>query len=178
VLLWFFATIKEGFMAFHVCVSCSSPFLAVDSICPHCGAALAPRKNMLITALLGLGLMGCGDTGKVDSSEPSGEPTVEPAIEPDNVEPPYGVGDLDVDQDGFYIDDCDDEDPAAFPGAAENDSTSDCMRDADNDGYGDSEPSNPDVTPGTDCNDEDATIHPNAEDPEGDGIDSNCDGIE
>ena len=32
--------------------------------------------------------------------------------------------------------DCDDLDPFTFPGSAENDSATSCMRDADGDGYG------------------------------------------
>ena len=49
--------------------------------------------------------------------------------------------------------DCDDLDPFAFPGSAENDSATDCMRDVDGDGYGDSNPTNSNVTSGTDCDD-------------------------
>ncbi len=31
---------------------------------------------------------------------------------------------------------------------------------------------------GDDCDDSDASIHPGADDPEGDGIDQNCDGVD
>lgn len=40
--------------------------------------------------------------------------------------------------------------------------------DNDNDGYEES----------VDCDDNDADIHPDADDPEGDGIDQNCDGVD
>jgi hypothetical protein len=54
--------------------------------------------------------------------------------------------------------DCDDEDAYTFIGAAELDDDLDaCMRDHDEDGYGDINPPEG-VTPGVDCDDEDATI--------------------
>ena len=49
--------------------------------------------------------------------------------------------------------DCDDLDPFTFPGSAENDSSTGCMRDVDGDGYGDSAPTNTSVSAGTDCDD-------------------------
>ncbi|MCH9683999.1 MAG: hypothetical protein K0V04_21375 [Deltaproteobacteria bacterium] len=58
-------------------------------------------------------------------------------------------------------DDCDDDDPNTFPGAAPNDSADACMRDADGDDWGDTNPP-PGVDPGTDCLDDDATIFPGA----------------
>lgn len=45
--------------------------------------------------------------------------------------------------------------------------------DADGDGY----PNN-DCVETVDCDDDDAAIYPGADDPEGDGIDQNCDGID
>ncbi len=44
----------------------------------------------------------------------------------------------DDDGDGFYscVDDCDDTDEFTYPGAAFNDSTTECLTDADGDGYG------------------------------------------
>ncbi|MEC7985676.1 MAG: MopE-related protein [Myxococcota bacterium] len=103
---------------------------------------------------------------------------MEPAIEPSNVEPPYGVGEMDWDGDGFLVDvdDCDDEDSNAYPGAAPLDSATACMRDFDGDGYGDMEPVNSEVQPGTDCDDMDININPGTNDTPGDGTDSNCDG--
>ncbi|MFH1468369.1 MAG: MopE-related protein [Pseudomonadota bacterium] len=52
--------------------------------------------------------------------------------------------------------DCDDAGPQAavtFPGAARLESATACMQDADGDGWGDSAPANPAVTPGHDCDD-------------------------
>ena len=71
-------------------------------------------------------------------------------------------------------DDCADDDPFTFPGAASNDSSNDCMRDNDGDGYGDSSVLGGFVG-GTDCNDADGTIYPTA--PEiCDGLVNTCGG--
>ncbi len=56
-------------------------------------------------------------------------------------------------------DDCDDASAVTFPGAAPNDSTSECMRDADGDDWGALAPP-AGVTPGTDCDDEDPEKNP------------------
>ena len=48
--------------------------------------------------------------------------------------------------------DCDDDDPNTFPGAAPLDSAEACMSDADQDGWGDSNPSHSGDA-GSDCND-------------------------
>jgi hypothetical protein len=68
-------------------------------------------------------------------------------------------------------------DPTAahtMPGIAWFDSATDCMTDVDGDHFGDSSPS-AGVTPGTDCDDGDVNINPNAS--EGcDGIDGDCSG--
>ena len=83
----------------------------------------------------------------------------------------------DADGDGFGSDvDCDDASAVTFPGAAENDSTTDCMKDADNDGYGDSSPAVGGVVPGTDCNDDEDAISPGVMELCEDGIDNDCDG--
>ncbi len=80
----------------------------------------------------------------------------------------------DTDGDGHYAEDtdCDDSDPMAYPGVAtlEADSTA-CMVDGDGDGYGDNDPNHPDVVPGNDCADEDASIlmYSMYEDGDGDG---------
>jgi hypothetical protein len=52
-------------------------------------------------------------------------------------------------------DDCADSDPATFPGAAQTDSAVLCMKDLDDDGYGDTTPP-AGVTPGSDCDDKTA----------------------
>ena len=89
----------------------------------------------------------------------------------------FGAGDAStgcVVPDGFVEndDDCDDASDVTFPGAAEKDSPTACMKDADDDGWGDDSPSGS-VTPGTDCNDNDASL--NQDDSDGDGF-STCDG--
>ncbi|PRP91629.1 hypothetical protein ENSA5_53890 [Enhygromyxa salina] len=59
--------------------------------------------------------------------------------------------------------DCDDEDANTFPGAAELDDPADaCMTDADDDGWGDETPSNPNAVPGSDCNDDNVNAFPGA----------------
>lgn len=98
---------------------------------------------------------------------------------------------LDADEDGFgdpdafvflcmtiqgYIEDntdCDDSDARTFPGAAEQDSLIDCMRDGDLDGYGDINTASG-VTPGTDCDDANEAISPGAVE-SCNGIDDDCD---
>ena len=74
--------------------------------------------------------------------------------------------------------DCDDLDPFTFPGSAENDSSTSCMRDVDADGYGDSAPTNTSVTAGTDCDDMQPSISPVGTELPADGVDQNCDGYE
>jgi hypothetical protein len=89
-----------------------------------------------------------------------------------------GGGCRDLDGDGFECDeDCDDTDANTYPGAAETDSTTDCMTDADGDGYGDDSPASG-VTAGTDCDDSDAAFSPGATEGIGDQVDQNCDGAE
>ena len=94
--------------------------------------------------------------------------------------------------------DCDDNDPDSFPGNPLpddcNDVDNDCDGEQDEDGkrdyyldfdhdnYGDSSVtymgcySADYAEEGGDCNDDDATIHPGAEDPPNDGVDQDCDG--
>ena len=72
--------------------------------------------------------------------------------------------------------DCDDTLSTTFPGVASNDSTSDCMADADGDDYGDETVSSG-VVAGTDCDDSEATTYPYADESTGDDVDSNCDGL-
>jgi hypothetical protein len=91
--------------------------------------------------------------------------------------------------------DCDDADPTVHPGARElcNGIDDDCdghveagketfFVDADGDGYGDPDsqhedcgPDEHDVIVADDCDDGDATVHPGADDPCGDDVDSDCD---
>jgi hypothetical protein len=68
---------------------------------------------------------------------------------------------------------CDDGSNVTFPGAAENESSTECRKDADEDGYGDSAPL-PGVQPGGDCDDAEESVHPGA--PQiCDGLNNDCD---
>ncbi|MFH1464123.1 MAG: FG-GAP-like repeat-containing protein [Pseudomonadota bacterium] len=72
--------------------------------------------------------------------------------------------------------DCDDDSAVTFPGAAPDDDREACMRDEDDDGWGDESPP-AGVTAGEDCDDTEAAIHPGAEDDEcSDAVDEDCDG--
>ncbi len=100
---------------------------------------------------------------------------------------------LDADGDGWGVDDdtemacevpsgftdllgdCDDTSADAFPGAAEAESDSTCMLDADGDGYGSDEAISP-TERGTDCDDEDAGSNPGEEEIWYDGVDQSCEG--
>lgn len=87
-----------------------------------------------------------------------------------------GTGTECYDDDGDGVDtcsgDCDDTDAATHPGAAENDHPTDCMRDADGDGWGDATAGSP-IVPGSDC--DDTTLALQQDDEDGDGS-STCDG--
>ena len=71
--------------------------------------------------------------------------------------------------------DCDDTDAFTHPGAAALESETECMRDQDEDDYGDSFVSG-DIVAGLDCNDSDASINPVAVEVAYDGVDNDCDG--
>ena len=73
--------------------------------------------------------------------------------------------------------DCKDNNADAFPGSAELESTTACMEDADNDGYGDESPPSG-VDPGTDCDDSTASTNPGATEGVADGLDQDCNGNE
>jgi hypothetical protein len=101
---------------------------------------------------------------------------------------------LDADGDGYGLDgeseeacevppghsalpgDCDDDDPVAFPGAAETEDPEACMRDADEDGWGDEFPGAAGVEAGTDCDDGSASTNPGQVESWYDGVDADCDG--
>ncbi len=84
----------------------------------------------------------------------------------------------DIDGDGYTDDvDCDDSDPYTYPGAAPNDSPTECMRDADEDDFGDITATG-DIVAGTDCNDSDATIYPGATEIPDDDTDQDCNGAD
>jgi large repetitive protein len=73
--------------------------------------------------------------------------------------------------------DCDDSDIDTFPGAAPNDSSTDCMNDDDGDDWGDDTVSSG-VTAGTDCDDTSASIYVGATEVVADGIDQDCDDVD
>lgn len=70
--------------------------------------------------------------------------------------------------------DCDDADANTFPGAAEVESGTSCMTDADADGYGDGNASGV-VVGGSDCDDADAAVNPAAAETCSTAYDDNCD---
>jgi len=74
------------------------------------------------------------------------------------------VGDGDDPPDGFVNNDndCDDTSEFVFPGAAPNDSKTDCMEDKDEDDWGDDSPAGASTVPGTDCDDDSLTTFPGA----------------
>jgi len=78
-------------------------------------------------------------------------------------------------------DDCDDGDGQTFPGAAPNDDPQACMKDADDDDWGDADPPSggeATIVPGTDCDDANMNTWANCggcKDDDGDGWLSNCD---
>ena len=71
--------------------------------------------------------------------------------------------------------DCDDGSSFTYPGAAYLESFTDCMLDADEDGFGSQSVSQA-VDMGSDCDDGDASIHPNATEV-CDGVDNDCDSL-
>ncbi len=80
------------------------------------------------------------------------------------------AGDYDADNSS----DCDDGSDRTYPGAAYEESTSDCMRDADSDGFGDSAVSAP-IVPGADCDDSLSAVNPDANEDCLTDYDDNCD---
>jgi subtilisin-like proprotein convertase family protein len=81
--------------------------------------------------------------GYGDPSRPAPVATCE------SIQPPSGRAD--------NKSDCDDDAPRTYPGAAEQESQTACMKDADQDGYGASQPPSG-VTAGSDCNDADGSV--------------------
>ncbi len=74
-------------------------------------------------------------------------------------------------------DDCDDSDKKAWPGAAYAESSTDCMKDADADGYG-SDTVTGSVVAGTDCDDSSSRVYPGkSEVCDVADVDEDCDGL-
>ena len=83
---------------------------------------------------------------------------------------------------GFTItggEDCDDIDDttgeSTFPGAATKDGL-ECMKDVDNDEYGDAHPARTGVAAGSDCDDMVSEVYPRAQEHSLDGLDNDCNG--
>lgn len=85
--------------------------------------------------------MWCQDTDGDGFGDPDACTTV-----PDGDTPPANTVNND--------EDCDDASDVTFPGAAPNDSETECLEDKDDDDWGDSTPSGPGTTAGTDCDDD------------------------
>jgi hypothetical protein len=121
----------------------------------------------LVLALLACGtpepgLRSKNGTTSVPEPGPSTEPTSAPDLDGDGFSPP---------------DDCDDRNPAAFPGAPDTwydgvDSNCDAANDYDADGDGDSAPA---FNGGGDCNDDDPSRSSEAVRVCGNGVDDDCD---
>ena len=152
-----------------------------------------------------LGLAACldkdhdpADTGAVGTQDgEDGSGGTNPADGTDGTD---GTGPVDADGDGYdETEDCDDDDPSAYPGADEDCSETDrnCdgdptagavdrsigFADADGDGYGDPDRPidgcDPEVAvavDGTDCDDGDDRINPGAEEICDGQVDEDCDG--
>jgi len=128
----------------------------------------------------------------------------EPPAKDDTSQPPDTATSTPMDEDGDGFsppEDCDDTERSVNPLAAEvcNAADDDCdgeidedavdqgtwYADQDEDGYGDAmapvqgceQPDQTSAIPG-DCNDQDPAVRPAAADPEGDGVDSDCDGAD
>jgi hypothetical protein len=67
---------------------------------------------------------------------------------------------VDNDDDGFteFEGDCDDQDKFTFPGAAEHESETACMTDADEDGWGSAGDDTRKWSAGTDCDDDEPRV--------------------
>ena len=119
----------------------------------------------------------CMQVAETETATTGDDTTGEPTTDTPTTGTPGGMYCKDADGDGFgdptmcsdemtpgsvdNDDDCADDNPNAYPGAAEKDSTTACMEDADEDGFGDDMPP-PGVEPGTDCNDDESSIFPDA----------------
>ena len=146
-----------------LCPKCQTHNLQSAHTCHQCTYSFSQKgpSPVIKTAVL-LGMLGCAPL-------PIGEPE-------------YGVPVVDNDGDGLYeFEDCDDSDPTVLGGT-------DYHLDQDGDGFGllgssiivcpGEEIEEGWVEDGTDCDDSDPNIHPEAEETPGDGVDSNCNDLD
>ena len=114
---------------------------------------------------------------------PAGADNTQDTVD-DNCDGVFGdlaSGDLDNDgwaalgTDGVSIVDCDDNNAQTYPGTATHDDEHACMKDDDNDGWGDMNAQSP-IVAGTDCLDDDYWSWPGAAELPGDDIDQDCNG--
>ena len=76
-------------------------------------------------------------------------------------------------------DDCDDDDAMVFPGSVDEANASECMVDADGDGFGDDTPEPDGFVAGSDCDDSDPDVYPGGDETAvKDGKDNDCDGLD
>jgi len=153
------------------------------------------RTGRLAAAFLVALLSGYAD-GRAQTQTKQAPPTIRipppakpaPTVRPGTA-PAETLLEHDSDGDGFVSaalggNDCDDANPNRYPGNTEipNDKDEDCDEqtigelDADRDGFIDSRVSNPRGRTGDDCNDNEATINPNAQELPN-RIDDDCDGL-
>ena len=126
-----------------ICSNCHQHH--IETTCPHCEPSITHSSPVSMSLLLGVSV---GITACIPNHAEYGAPDV-----------PYEA--MDYDGDGFTEDvDCNDSDVYTFPGSAIEDSDTACMTDADGDGYGDANPENESVEPGTDCDDSDPEVNP------------------
>ncbi|MGB1012566.1 MAG: DUF6923 family protein [Nannocystaceae bacterium] len=128
------------------------------------------NTTMTVTDTDGNGTSYCVDADNDGFGDPDNCTNV-----PDGDPPPPGT--VPNDPNDTSDDDCDDSSPETFPGSAENDSETLCMKDLDGDGYGDDDPPMG-VEPGTDCDDDDSDTHPgiDPDNPESCQVDKDMDG--
>jgi len=186
-----------------ICHHCHTHNLDLDNHCHSCERSLSTPAVLPWKAAILLGVVstGCvddkyagepeygvaimdmdGDGFYEDSDCDDNDPNVgEPSTwYSDNDGDGFGnsaIEEVDCNKPDFFVensDDCDDSDATVYPGNNDENGTL-CVLDQDGDGFGEIQAPLP-YDPGTDCNDQEVTINPNATETAGDSIDSNCDG--
>lgn len=107
---------------------------------------------------------GDGDDGDADGDADGGDGLWCRDNDADGFGDPDDCVETDDPPEGFVEnnDDCDDASADTFPGAAQTEDPEACMTDADDDGWGDADPSSDAAVPGTDCADDDDGTYPGA----------------